>query len=89
MSNYFIDHYGEEAQYKKLAEELIELLIALVNNGKISPLEIKKIIRQKRNSSNIVEEMADVDNLISQFSEHFNDGKILAIKHEKQKRQRK
>ena len=48
-----MDHYGEDRQLEKLVEECAEL--------------IKAIMKSKTIDDNVVEEMADVKNLIQQF----------------------
>lgn len=87
MTNYFIKHYGEAAQLNKLAEECIELVIALFRNKYITLPEIIKLIFIKRKGSNYIEEMGDVSNLISQFEEHYNDGRVYQWRELKRTRQ--
>lgn len=87
MSNVFIKHYGEDAQLKKLAEESIELIIAIYRRKKISVLEILTLFFLKRKGDNIYEEMGDVSNLISQFEEHENNGRIYQWRELKKTRQ--
>ncbi len=48
-----MDHYGEDRQLEKLVEECAEL--------------IKAIMKSKTIDDNVVEEMADVKNLLQQF----------------------
>ena len=48
-----MDHYGEDRQLEKLVEECAEL--------------IQAIIKSKTIDDNVVEEMADVKNLLEQF----------------------
>ncbi len=48
-----MDHYGEDRQLEKLVEECAEL--------------IKAIMKSKTIDDNVVEEMADVKNLLEQF----------------------
>lgn len=87
MSNYFIKHYGEKTQLKKLAEECIELVIAIYRKKIISIFEILKLFFLKRKGDNIYEEMGDVSNLISQFEEHENNGRIYQWRELKKTRQ--
>ena len=87
MSNYFISHYGEEAQLKKLAEECIELVIAIYNKKVISVFEIIVLFFLKRKGDNIYEEMGDVSSLISQFEEHEGNGRIYQWRELKKTRQ--
>ena len=48
-----MDHYGEDRQLEKLVEECAEL--------------IKAVMKSKTIDDNVVEEMADVKNLLEQF----------------------
>jgi len=76
MGNFFINHYGEKAQMQQLAKEAIELAHA-----------INDFLDAKDTLDHVQEEMGDCQNLIEQFSEHWNDGKIYVVVEEKRKRQ--
>ena len=76
MSNFFIKHYGERHQLEKLHEEAAELIEAIGN-----------YFEGKDTIDLVQEEMGDVSNLIGQFEEHWNDGKIYCWKESKQRRQ--
>lgn len=76
MSNFFINHYGEKAQMKQLGKESIELAHA-----------INDFLDGKDTLEHVQEEMGDCLNLIEQFSEHWNDGKLYCIVQAKQERQ--
>ena len=76
MSNIFINHYGENAQLGQLAKEAIELAHS-----------INDYLDGKDTLDHVIEEMGDCDNLISQFEEHWGDGKIFMVVREKQARQ--
>jgi len=78
MSNFFIKHYGERRQFKKLIEECCELVIAIFF-----------YLIGFDTLEHVQEEMGDVSNLIGQFEEHWNDGKIYCWKEFKQRRQMK
>lgn len=77
MSNIFIQHYGVETQLKNLMKEAIELAHA-----------INDYLDGKDTIEHIKEEMADCQNIIEQFEEHFNDASINIIKYQKQNEQR-
>ena len=92
--NFFIKHYGEEPQLKKLQEECIELVIAIfwhrVKNFFSFFVEIFSIIKLvflKFFSKDYVEEMGDVLNIIEQFEQHWGDGRLYKIKFSKRERQ--
>lgn len=81
--NYIVRHFGEEACTIKLIEECIELIIAIKKQYKISLWHIVKLIWQKRSSNDVIEEMADCYHIISNISEHRNDGAIYSVVHNK------
>ena len=94
MTNYFVEHYGEETQLNKLAEEAVELVTALyyskhINLWWIYKVLFKELLRVLFNPDkiNFKEEMGDVLNLIEQFEEHWNDGLIYNWKMFKRNRQ--
>ena len=76
MSNFFIDHYGEKAQMQQLSKEAIELVHS-----------INDFFDGKDTLEHVQEEMGDCLNLIEQFQEHWNDGKLYGIVQQKQERQ--
>ena len=77
MSNFFIEHYGEKQQMVQLAKEAVELAHV-----------INDFLDGKDTIEHVKEEMADCQNLIEQFEEHWGDAEIFKIKISKQKRQR-
>lgn len=77
MSNIFIQYYGVETQLKKLKEDAIKLASVIEN-----------YLNEKDTVEHVKEKMADCQNVIEQFEEHFNDASINIIKCQKQNEQR-
>ena len=77
MSNIFIQHYGVETQLKELKKDAIELAYVI------------DIFLMKKDTIDCVKgKMADCQNIIEQFEEHFNDASINILKCQKQNEQR-
>ena len=74
-----LNFYGEENQLNQATEELAELIVA-----------INKYKRKKENArDNVIEEIADVENMIEQIKAilSIDDGEVDLIKKDKIKRQ--
>lgn len=89
-----INHYGVNAQQRKLAEEVFELQEAItqyeIEKGWSELLNIKMFDSDVSKKQHIAEEIADVLNLIEQFMYYYDidfDKEVLEIKHQKVARQ--
>ena len=85
-----ISHYGVNAQQRQLAEEVFELQEAITQYETITDSGLFRSSDECEAKENIVEEIADVLNLIEQFMYYYNidfDKYVLGIKHQKVARQ--